>query len=492
MQNALSIGTAPLARVRSLVLALAVLALGICLGSTAVMAQSADRNQTIEVNSGRVIDLPRPAKEIFVANPDIADVQVNSPNTVYVYGRAPGQTSIFAVGAGGRKELELSVVVTPDLQRLTGDIRSVLPGERIDVRPLDAGVALVGNVSSPSAAANAQAIATAYLGKDARILNLLSVTAPSQVSLRVRVAEVSRQVSDQLGINWNSVINSNHFAFGLANGRQIVDTTTGAFQYLTDGTYSTAFGYRSKHVNVNAMLDALQSESLVTILAEPNLTAISGQTASFLAGGEFPVPVAQDNDRTTIEFKEFGVRLSFTPTIIDSDQINLRVRPEVSQLTDEGAITVDNLRIPALATRRAETTVELGSGQSFVIAGLLQNNLTTNVDRYPGLGSLPVIGALFRSQSFQRNQSELIIIVTPYIVRPVTSATALSVPMDGLAPTMQGQRNLTGKLWQATPGSASDAAPVAPAPTMGSAGPVAPNAAPAAVTPVNASGFIVD
>jgi pilus assembly protein CpaC len=486
MQKALSIETTPLARLRFVVLALAVVALGICLDATAVLAQSADGSQTIEVNSGRVINLPRPAKEIFVANPDIADVQVNSPRTVYVYGRSPGQTSIFAVGAGGNKELELNVVVTPDLRRLGNDIRSVLPGERINVRPLEAGVALVGSVSSPDAAANAVAIATTYLGKDAKILNLLSVNSPSQVSLRVRVAEVSRQVSDQLGINWNSAISSGNFAFGLANGRQIVDTTTGAFQYLTDGTYSSALGYRSKHVNLNAILDALQSESLVTILAEPNLTAISGQTASFLAGGEFPVPVAQDNNRTTIEFKEFGVRLSFTPTIIDSDQINLRVRPEVSQLTDEGAIMVDNLRVPALATRRAETTVELGSGQSFVIAGLLQNNLTTNVSRYPGLGSIPVIGALFRSQSFRRNQSELIIIVTPYIVRPVT-AGAFSVPLDGLAPTTQGQRNLTGKLWQANPGPAA-----ANAPTMGDVTPAAAHAAPAAVTPVNASGFIVD
>ncbi len=486
MQKALSIVTTPLARLRFVVLALAVVALGICLDTTAVLAQSAGGNQTIEVNSGRVINLPHPAKEIFVANPDIADVQVNSPNTVYVYGRSPGQTSIFAVGAGGNKELELNVVVTPDLQRLGNDIRSVLPGEHINVRPLEAGVALVGSVSSPDVAANAMAIVTTYLGKDAKILNLLSINSPSQVSLHVRVAEVSRQVSDQLGINWNSAINSGNFAFGMANGRQIVDTTTGAFQYLTDGTYSSALAVHSKHVNLNAILDALQSESLVTILAEPNLTAISGQTASFLAGGEFPVPVAQDNNRTTIEFKEFGVRLSFTPTIIDSDQINLRVRPEVSQLTDEGAITVDNLRVPALATRRAETTVELGSGQSFVIAGLLQNNLTTNVSRYPGLGSIPVIGALFRSQSFQRNQSELIIIVTPYIVRPVT-AGAFSIPLDGLAPTTQSQRNLTGKLWQANPGPAAAAAP-----TMGDATPAATGAAPASATPVNASGFIVD
>lgn len=474
MQNALSVGATPLARIRYAVLVLAAASFGLCLAIGQAAAQNAGDYETIEVNTGKVIHLPRPATEVFVANPDIADVQVNSPNTVYVYGRSPGETSIFAVGAGGKKQLEMNVLVTPDLRRMRADVRSVLPGEQIDVRALEAGIALTGSVSSPTAAANAMAIARTFMGEKAQILNLLSVRAASQVSLRVRVAEVSRQVSDRLGVNWQSIIRKGNFMFGLANGRDFI-TDAGQLLFPADGTYSSSIGFNSKHVDLNAMIDALQSENLVTILAEPNLTAVSGQTASFLAGGEFPVPVAQENDRTTIEFKEFGVRLSFTPTILDTNLINLKVRPEVSQLTDEGAIIIDELRIPALATRRAETTVELGSGQSFVVAGLLQNNLTTNVDRYPGLGNMPILGALFRSQEFRRNQSELVIIVTPYVVRPV-NAGEFSLPQDGLTPVTQGERIFKGELWR--PNSAG---------TQPMAAPVTPTAA-----PTTSSGFIVD
>ena len=464
MQKALSIMSRRVPKLRPLLLTLALVLFALCgTGGEASAQESAAQGdgayEQIEVNTGRLVRLRRPAAESFVANPEIADVQVNSPNTVYVYGRQPGETSIFAATANGQKELEMQVLVTPNLARMRAGLRSVLPDEPIQVRALEAGVALTGNVSTPEAAANAMAIAKTFLGEKTPILNLLSVRMPSQVNLRVRVAEVSRQVSDQLGISWESIARPGNFLFGLGTGRDFIPDQADILQRATDA-WSVFGGYQSRNVDVNAVIDALQGENLVTVLAEPNLTAISGQTASFLAGGEFPIPVDQENDRTTIEFKEFGVRLAFTPTIVDADRINLRVRPEVSELSDNGAITVQGLRIPALATRRAETTVELGSGQSFVIGGLLQNNVTGAVSSYPGLGKLPVIGALFRSERFQRNESELVIIVTPYLVRPLT-AGAFATPVDGLQPASQSERILKGELYRPTerPGRS---APVAP------------------------------
>lgn len=439
-------------------------------------SQDAGPYEQIEVNTGRLVHLAKPAAEIFVANPEIADVQVNAPNTVYVYGRKPGETSIFAATAGGHKELEMHVLVTPNVARLQAGLRSVLPDEPIQVRSLESGIALVGNVSTPEAAANAMAVAKTFLTDKTPILNLLAVHMPSQVNLRVRVAEVSRQVSDQLGISWENVAQTGNFLFGLGTGRDIVNAADTLNAFTRDPNNWSVFGaYRHNNVNINGVIDALQAENLVTILAEPNLTAISGQTASFLAGGEFPIPVDQENNRTTIEFKEFGVRLAFTPTIIDTDRINLRVRPEVSELSDNGAITVQGLRIPALATRRAETTVELGSGQSFVIGGLLQNNVTSGIQSYPGLGKLPVIGALFRSERFQRNESELVIIVTPYIVQPVT-AGAFATPIDGYQPTSQRERILKGELYRPSE------RPGLPAPAQAGGSPRL----------VGSSGFVVD
>ncbi len=202
-------------------------------------------------------------------------------------------------------------------------------------------------------------------------------------------------------------------------------------------------------MNVSALIDALQTEGLVTILAEPNLTAISGETANFLAGGEFPVPVSQGLQQVTIEWKRFGVSIDFTPTVLDANRLSIKVRPEVSELTTVGAVTVNNIQIPGLAVRRADTTVELASGQSFAIAGLFQNNVTTDVQRVPWLGDVPILGALFRSDSFQRNESELVIIVTPYIVQPAERTSDLKLPSEGIAYTSDLERMLLGRLTNA-------------------------------------------
>jgi pilus assembly protein CpaC len=277
----------------------------------------------------------------------------------------------------------------------------------------------------------------------------MTVTAPTQVNLRVRVAEVSREVTKLFGINWEGVFSPGDFLFGLATGRAF--TTAGGFPLnrFADpaGVGNSFFGnYSNGDVSINGIVDALEREGLVNVLAEPNLTALSGETASFLAGGEFPVPVGQDDDNNIeIQFKQFGVSLAFTPTVLGAGRISMRVRPEVSDLSEKGAIKLDDLVIPALSTRRAETTVELGSGQSFAIGGLISNSTRNNLDKVPGLGDVPVLGPLFRSTRFQRSESELVIIVTPYLVAPVGGAR-LATPRDGLEDPSDLQRLIEGRL----------------------------------------------
>jgi pilus assembly protein CpaC len=286
------------------------------------------------------------------------------------------------------------------------------------------------------------------------LVNRLRVSSATQVSLRVRVAEVSREVTKLFGINWDAVFTPGDFVFGLATGRDfLVGNTITRLESGSGLTGSILGGYSNGSANVNALIDALERESLVTVLAEPNLTALSGETASFLAGGEFPIPVGRDNDEIEIEFKEFGVSLAFTPTVLGPDRISLRVRPEVSDLSPNGAIKLGDLQIPAISTRRAETTVELGSGQSFAIGGLLSNETRTNLEKLPGLGDLPVLGALFRSSEFRQSESELVIIVTPYLVRP-TMPSRLRTPVDGFVPASDLERLIEARFTSRSAASA--------------------------------------
>jgi pilus assembly protein CpaC len=269
----------------------------------------------------------------------------------------------------------------------------------------------------------------------------------------VRVAEVSREVLKTLGFNWDAVLGFGQFAVGLFTGSPVLTAGTsflsGAaqgteFNNRNAGTNSILGSFRNRNVDVNGLIDALNSEGLISILAEPNLTAVSGERATFLAGGEFPVPVPDSDGRVTIDFKQFGVSLGFMPVITGENHISLKVAPEVSQLSNTGAVNLQGFQVPALSTRRASTTVELGSGQSFVIAGLLQNNLTHDLSKLPGLGEVPVLGPLFRSDRFRRNETELVIIVTPYIVRPV-STPMLASPTDGLRPPSDADRVFLGR-----------------------------------------------
>jgi pilus assembly protein CpaC len=285
------------------------------------------------------------------------------------------------------------------------------------------------------------------------------VDAPTQVHLRVRVAEVSRDVLKQFGINWQALFESGDFAFGFVNGRAVTNAA-GTFLREAEGANSVFGSYTNNNDSVNVAVDALAEEGLVNVLAEPNLTALSGETASFLAGGEFPIPVDNGNNGLTIEFKEFGISLAFTPTVLSADRIGLKVRPEVSDLSEKGSITVNGLVIPGLATRRAETTVELGSGQSFAIGGLMSSDIQNRLSKFPGLGDLPVLGTLFRSQRFQSNETELVILVTPYLVRPVDEPV-MAAPTDGYRAPTDIERILQGRLHSPTlqPGRAGPIGP---------------------------------
>jgi len=403
----------------------------------------------LEIRKGQLIRLDRPAAAVFVADPEVADVQAHSPTLVYVFGRRSGTTTLYAVDDSEQVLLSRNVVVEHHLSGLQEVIREIAPGSRIEVRSVDGGIILEGAVRDAAKAQELREVAGRYLGENETLINRMTVTAPTQVNLRVRVAEVSREVTKLFGINWEGVFSPGDFLFGLATGRAF--TTAGGFPLnrFADpaGVGNSFFGnYSNGDVSINGIVDALEREGLVNVLAEPNLTALSGETASFLAGGEFPVPVGQDDDNNIeIQFKQFGVSLAFTPTVLGAGRISMRVRPEVSDLSEKGAIKLDDLVIPALSTRRAETTVELGSGQSFAIGGLISNSTRNNLDKVPGLGDVPVLGPLFRSTRFQRSESELVIIVTPYLVAPVGGAR-LATPRDGLEDPSDLQRLIEGRL----------------------------------------------
>jgi pilus assembly protein CpaC len=401
---------------------------------------------TLEVRKGRVIRLPRPASTVFVADPEIADVQAQSASIVYLFGRRAGSTSLYAVDENDQLLLRTAVTVQHNLSGLRQAVLQLVPASRITVGTVDSSIVVDGLVDSPTQAQELRELAERYLGENETLLYRVGVAAPTQVHLRVRVAEVSRDVIKEFGINWEAIFQNSDFAFGFVTGRPVTDA---ASNFLRSPTADSVFGgWEGGDDFINTAIDALAEEGLVNVLAEPNLTALSGETASFLAGGEFPIPIDSDDEGLTIEFKEFGISLAFTPTVLSSDRISLRVRPEVSDLSDKGAINVDGLIIPALATRRAETTVELGSGQSFAIGGLLSTDIDNRIRRFPGLGDIPVLGTLFRSTRFQSNETELVILVTPYLVRPFDEAKT-TLPTDGFRPASDIERILFGRLHSA-------------------------------------------
>lgn len=391
----------------------------------------------VKVDRSETITLPEAADTVFIASPDVADVQVVSPTVVAVYGKKAGDTTLVASKKDGTIILQRKVTVAADL----GTLENVLGGmPRIKALPVPGGIVLDGEASSSIEAADAERIAKRFLRSDKEeVINRMRLASDEQIQLRVRVAEVSKSVNKVFGINWDMVGLVGGLTLGFQTGANIL-TNNNITRIANDGAFKA--GYTGNGMSINGLVDALADDGLLTLLAEPNLTAKSGETATFLAGGEFPVPVPQQNGAITVVFKPYGVSLAFTPTVVGKNRISIQVRPEVSELTTSGSITLNNITIPALLSRRAETTVELGSGQSFAIGGLIRSSQTNNVKKFPFLGDLPVIGALFRSSSFRNDQSELVILVTPYIVKP--SSQPLATPIDGYAPASDVERVLGG------------------------------------------------
>lgn len=389
----------------------------------------------LTVDRSEIVEVDAPAATVFIANPEIADVQVVTPTRIMVFGKKAGETTLIVSGDNGKLLAQRTVSVRPNLSELQRALLAISPDHPIRAEAVPGGLILSGEAATAAVVEEARRLAARYVpSQDGDIINRIRINANDQIQIRVRFAEVSRDVDKRLGINWENAAKIGSFTLGLATGADFYNAGT-ITRSVVDGAANDAItgSFSNKHVSINGMIDALAQDGLVSILAEPSLTALSGETASFLAGGEFPVPIPQSGDTITIEWKQYGVSLAFTPTIIGENRINLHVRPEVSQLSSVGAITMKSMEVPALTTRRAETTIELNSGQSFALAGLLNNQQNQSIEKFPFLGDLPILGALFRSSRFQNNESELVIIITPYIVKPTTQER-LALPTDNFAP----------------------------------------------------------
>ncbi|MBW7947082.1 MAG: type II and III secretion system protein family protein [Sphingomonadaceae bacterium] len=423
---------------------------------------SAASSLNVGVNKGTLIRLERSMTDVFVANQKIADVQVRSDRLLYVYGVGAGETTIYATDGAGRIVYSANVRVAQNIDQIRTMLGLAMPGAAITVNSMNGMTLLTGTVANPEEVEEATRLVKTFVGDSQAIVNKLQTATPAQVNLRVKFAEVSRSLVKELGLNLQAVGRNagGGINFFLGRGRDfVVEGATGSTLIARPDATSIFGDARFLGMDVLGMIDALEQDGLVSLLAEPNLTALSGETASFLAGGEFPIAVSDGDGGIHVEFKQYGVGIAFTPTVLDGSRISLRVRPEVSELSEAGAIRLDNISIPALTTRRAETSIELGSGQSFMIAGLLRNRVGTTQDKTPLLGNLPIIGALFKSDRYARDESELVIIVTPYLVKP--SNTRLALPTDGLAIPNDAERWLLGKTFK-------DAkAPVAEATTAG-------------------------
>jgi pilus assembly protein CpaC len=434
---------------------------------------------TISVGTGRMVRLDTAMTDLFVANDAIADVQVRSANQIYIFGKSAGETTVFATDRSGHTVYSANVRVGNNIGSLDELIRLAMPDAQIQARPINGMVLLTGTVAAPADVEEASRLVQAYVGEGTQVLSRLKSATPLQVMLKVTIAEVSRTLVKEIGVNllnrdWSTP--SGGFLFGAQGNpgtitdQPLINPVTGLPQGPTKFTFQqgpgTTLGF-AKHILGMDLLSTLklnEQVGAVHTLAEPNLTALSGETASFLAGGEFPIPTASGLNGTSVEFKQYGVSLAFTPTVLADGRISMRVRPEVSELSDAGAIQLNGFSIKGLTTRRAETTVELGSGQSFMIGGLLRNSNGNSTDKAPILGSLPIIGALFRSNSFKRNETELVIVVTPYLVRPVNAAQ-IALPTDGFRGANTAERIFLGADEYSKPGA------VRPGPTM--AGPQA-------------------
>lgn len=445
----------------------------------------------VPINKSQVLRADRPYAKALIGNPDVADIVPISPTSVYVLGKRSGTTSLTLYDRGGRLIAVVDVVVGPDVMTLKHQLADLLPGDSISARMSNDSVVLEGMVDDAVEADKAVQIAETYA--PGKVVNMLSLGSAQQVMLEVRFAEVNRSALSQIGVGWGTKnTGDTRYAIGAGASLSPLTTTTtvttggsttttsniGPATYavgsITDsfGIISQAFKAIGTHFNVT--LDALERRGAVNTLAQPTLIALSGETASFLAGGEFPVPTVQSvgggsNGGTaaayTVQWKPFGVSLAFTPTVLADGVINLVVAPEVSSIDPSAAIVVNGLSIPGIQTRRAKTVVELRDGESFALAGLIRKDFQDTVRQIPLLGSIPIIGSLFRSTGFQHQQTELVIIVTPRLVRPVP-AGALKEPTDRVRPPNEADLLLNGRIDTGVPPAARPfvSPPVVPPP----------------------------
>ncbi len=412
-------------------------------GSVAAAAAGERAGLTIEAGTGKVINLRGPAANVFVADPKVAEVRPASAASLFVFGVGPGHTTVAALDAAGHEVAQYDVIVQPSAfgaMQTQALIARMVPGSHVHVQSQSKGLLLSGFVGSAAEVTQAVAIAKGYLTDNQVVENQITIQAPVQVSLDVRVAQMSRQVIRNLGVNWQALGTIGN----IANLPALTLNANGATLGCAGSTASITVVCQG--ANFNGVIDALAQDNLARILAEPTLTVMSGQQASFMVGGQFPIPVAQQNNAITVDYKNFGVMLSFVPTVFSDGRINVHVAPEVSNVSNQNSVQVSagssTFVIPSIVLSRAETTVELGSGQTFAIAGLLQDTIQANPSSLPLLGDVPIIGAMFRDDKFNRQQTELVILVTPFVVRPVNDRAALHLPTDNYTPPTDIERLL--------------------------------------------------
>jgi pilus assembly protein CpaC len=427
----------------------------------------------VPINKSQVLRADRPYSKALIGNPEIADIVSISGTSVYVLGKKTGTTSLTLYDRANRLIAVVDVVVGPDVMMLRRQLSELMP-EQVSARTSNESIILEGMVRSAVDADRAVQIAETYA--PGKVVNLLSMGSAQQVMLEVRFAEIKRSALTQIGVNWDL----GHGDAVIGGGTSLVPNPTTGVGVIKHGSILDSFGiishaFSAFGTNFNVTLDALERRGAVTTLAEPTLIALSGETASFLAGGEFPVPVVQNggggggtgagSTAITVEWKPFGVSLAFTPTVLADGVINMVVAPEVSSIDPSASIVINNLTIPGLQTRRAKTVLEIRDGESFAMAGLLRKDFQDTIRQVPLLGSLPIIGALFRSTGFQHEESELVIIVTPRLVRPVP-AGALKVPTDRVGPPNEADLLLNGRTDTGVPPAARAFVTPAPPPPL--------------------------
>ena len=406
---------------------------------------------TLEVPMNRavVVESDTPFAELSIANPSIADISSLSDRTIYVLGKSPGLTTLTLLDANGQLITNVDVRVAADVTEFKERLRQILPGEKIEVRTANDGIVLSGTVSSAQRLQRALDLAERYAPE--RVSNLMSVGGVQQVMLKVRFAEMQRSVSKSLSasLGLNGTVLSGDL--GINGGTGTTNTSTavsesiaGNIPALNENAGAVLFGFNAGALQVGMLIEALEQKGVVRTLAEPNLTALSGQEAKFLAGGEYPVPVNQANGEISIEFKPFGIELNFIPRVVDGDLINLELKAAVSDIDPTNGFSVNGFSIDAFTRRETSSTVELRDGESFAIAGLIEDNFIDNNSQLPWLGDIPVLGALFRSADYQRSQTELVIIITAHLVTP-TRGEALALPTDRVKPPTERDLFLFGR-----------------------------------------------